>query len=811
MADYSSIQKEETLKAQVFRDFFSKSKYAYEPDTGNIDFIVTDAKLQDGIFKHHYLWAEAKKGVQDVPTMLTQLVLTIKKTYDKGDQLPPPFIGCFDTKKIAFVPFHDILPIFHESDFNWNITPSNHETEDFQKAKKKIAKLILKNLAIYHFNDDKNEIITFINNSLVPGVLSAKNQITKNNFVHIYNKWVKEVKPFINIPKDEWREKKKAGILDCDFYRADMMSSEGNTITEKLKIILEKDNYKLKESIKGRLFFTTFEFNDGGVAYRQFWNKYERPPAQEYQQYIIDRRDLLVPQNIREIRGSFFTPAIWVEKSQEYLEAVFGKNWQDEYVVWDCAAGTGNLLAGLVNKYNLWASTIDQPDVDTMHALIDDGFNLLHDQVFQFDFLNDSFDKLPKVLKGIIDDPEKRKKLIIYINPPYAEHGNRLTMTSRGENKAKVATEHKVYNTFQSYVGTATRELFVQFFLRIFRDIPNSKLASFGKLKYISAQNFLKFREYFRAEYKKGFICQANTFDNVNGKFPIGFLIWDLESKQKITHVKTDILLNNEEITKCWNNGTKIFYPIKKDNLMIDWLRNYYDNESDKIGWLRVNGPDFANNQGVFFTLGPSENDVIQHFIMNITRKNILEMCIYLSIRHCIVSTWLNDRDQFLYPNDGYKVDISLQNNCVIFALFHGQNRISVADGTNHWIPFAEKEVNAKTKFKSNFMSDFLKERTFSPEAQEVLSSGRELWSYYHSKIVNNRTASVDASFYDIREFFQGRSEKGTMKQKSNDETYNALIKSLRQKMSILAEKIQPIVYEYGFFFFFWIIFYYEL
>jgi hypothetical protein len=37
-------------------------------------------------------------------------------------------------------------------------------------------------------------------------------------------------------------------------------------------------------------------------------------------QYIIDRRDLLVPQNIQEIKGSFFTPAIWVEKSQEYIE-----------------------------------------------------------------------------------------------------------------------------------------------------------------------------------------------------------------------------------------------------------------------------------------------------------------------------------------------------------------------------------------------------------------------------------------------------------------------------------------------------------
>jgi hypothetical protein len=56
-----------------------------------------------------------------------------------------------------------------------------------------------------------------------------------------------------------------------------------------------------------------------------------------------------------------------------------------------------------------------------MKALIDEGFNLLPAHVFQFDFLNDKFDKLPAELKKIIDDPEKRGKLIIYINPPYAE------------------------------------------------------------------------------------------------------------------------------------------------------------------------------------------------------------------------------------------------------------------------------------------------------------------------------------------------------------------------------------------------------
>jgi len=112
MPEYSNIQKEETFKAAVFRGFFSNSKYAYEPNIGNIDFIVTEARSPgSNTLKRHYLWAESKKGITDILSMLTQLVLTIRKTYEKGEHLPPPYLACFDTAKIAFVPFHDILPI----------------------------------------------------------------------------------------------------------------------------------------------------------------------------------------------------------------------------------------------------------------------------------------------------------------------------------------------------------------------------------------------------------------------------------------------------------------------------------------------------------------------------------------------------------------------------------------------------------------------------------------------------------------------------------------------------------------------------
>jgi hypothetical protein len=95
-------------------------------------------------------------------------------------------------------------------------------------------------------------------------------------------------------------------------------------------------------------------------------------------------------------------------------------------------------------------------------------------------------------------------------------------------------------------------------------------------------------------------------------------------------------------------------------------------------------------------------------------------------------------------------------------------------------------------------MSEFLKGKTITPEAQEVLNSGKELWKYYHSVIKNDQDAPVDASFYDIRSYFQDI-KNGRMGSKSLDETYNTLIKDLRLKLSALAEVIKPKVYDYGF------------
>ena len=177
--------------------------------------------------------------------------------------------------------------------------------------------------------------------------------------------------------------------------------------------------------------------------------------------------------------------------------------------------------------------------------------------------------------------------------------------------------------------------------------------------------------------------------------------------------------------------------------------------------------------------------------------KNLIPTCIYFAVRLCLKHFWLYDRDQYLCPTDNWKEDKEFQTNCLVYTLFNGQNRIQSEHGINHWIPFTEQEVDAKSNFQSNFMTDYIKNNklVFSEEAQAVFDAGRELWKYYHSM----PDANPNASYYDIRLYFQGKDKKGDMNKKSTDEHYNALLSSLKEAMSVLESHIVPKIYEYGF------------
>lgn len=615
---------------------------------------------------------------------------------------------------------------------------------------------------------------------------------------------------------------KKSGIIDADFYLADLLSKDNVSIVEKLFAVLKKDYYEFneKKTELGSIIAEKTGFKDHQKAHKEFWAIYERPPREEFWDYIIKRRDLLVDQDIRERKGAFFTPRIWVDKACEYLSKTFGEDYEDEYYIWDLAGGTGNLLANFTNKKNIFCSTLDKADIDVIHERIKNGANLFEKQVFQFDFLNDEFfdecdnkgniikkSKLPLNLQEILKDENKRKKLIIFINPPYAEVG----LSSGGINKTGVQYS-SIYDKYKDILGKSSRELFAQFFIRIYCEIEGAILASFSKLKYVNSTNFIKFRESFKAKFLKGFITPAYTFDNVKGNFPIGFLIWDTSKKEEIKKIKLDVFNENGNFL-----GKKNFFSYKNSLFINQWLDSFCKNINSKkvIIFFNAKANDFQHNNRICF--GSSKKSFGNGDInLKIYISNLINIAIYFSVRHAIAATWINDRDQFLYPNKLYDKDDEFKSDCLAFMLFHGQNRISSKEGTNHFIPFSEKELNiTKEAFESDFMYKFINGKIkdenslfgdelakieFSPQAKELLKAGKELFKYYHTHS-EDKNYLVNASFYDIKEFFQGRDEKGKMNTpaKAKDEHYKFLLSQLNESLNTLAKKIEPKIYEYGF------------
>ncbi|WP_317371483.1 hypothetical protein [Helicobacter canis] len=280
--------------------------------------------------------------------------------------------------------------------------------------------------------------------------------------------------------------------------------------------------------------------------------------------------------------------------------------------------------------------------------------------------------------------------------------------------------------------------------------------------------------------------------------------------------------------------GKKRFYTTLDNRESINkWIKRYDDEENFRAGLLDTRGNDFQNQQYI--------NIKSQDFIITahstgfyLTPYNLIPMAVYFSVRHCIKATWINDRDQFLAPNTKWEKDTEFHNDCLIFMLFHGQNRITSKVGINHFIPFSEKEINAAEAFESHFMLEFIqgkikisnkkkkgqqefdfqsdeldftptKPLIFSDEAKEVLQAGKEIFKHYHEQTRDSKDYNANAALYDIKAHFQGFNDKGKGKdrmnppQKAQDEAYKERLSTLNYALKNLAKKIEVKVYEYGF------------
>lgn len=470
------------------------------------------------------VWFEAKFGSKkSLYEMFTQLLFYINKAQKDGEEIPP-FLCVVDSVKAAIMKTEVALPLLQNKDIKikWGKSASD-VTPDALDA---VSQYIGTHFVSFNIETHEEEFISTLQNAIKNGEI-IRTQITPDNLKQVFDKWVKMVGCEI------------VGASPEDYavlFFADIMSDGTTSTHDDLPAELLHKGKKPIFLMNGKTYPLGSE--DG---YRQFWAIYHRPPKEEHRTYLLERRDSLIPVDEQKFKGAFYTPLHVVDKAYDLLEKTLGANWQKDYYVWDMCCGVGNLESKHSNHRHLFMSTLDQEDVDIMRA----AKICVAAERFQYDYLNDDItddgeidynitNKIPESLRKVINDAnEGKKKLLVLINPPYAEVGcakkdsNREELAKTGVNKTRFG------KLGMKDFGKASNELFTQFVARVAKEIPMATLAMFSKMKYVNSQALQVFRNQWHARFLDGFIVHSKSFDGLKGEFPIGFCIWKTDNKRR--------------------------------------------------------------------------------------------------------------------------------------------------------------------------------------------------------------------------------------------------------------------------------------
>ncbi|MDQ2720224.1 MAG: hypothetical protein M3Z26_10775 [Bacteroidota bacterium] len=758
------------------------------------------------------IWFEAKDGYKHSSyEMFTQLLHYVQQALNRGEYVPP-FLCVIDTRKAALMKTADALPLLNDKKqpIKWGKSASGYTQEALDVVSAYIGTYIVS----FKIETHEDEFISTIKNAIKSGEI-IRVQITPDNLKQVFDKWVVMIGNEIK------------GIDAEDYallFFADIMSDGTVSTHQNLPAELLHKNNAPVFMLKGKL----YELGSR-EGYRQFWAIYHRPPKQEYRNYLLERRDSLIPLDERSFKGAYYTPLAVVDKAYDKLTETLGTNWQKNYIVWDMCCGVGNLEVKHSNPRNIYMSTLDNEDVDVMKATK----TCVSATRFQYDYLNDDItddgnidysltNKIPEGLRKAIAEG---KKILVLMNPPYGEAANfeNIANDVDAENKEGVAKTKIAVTAMKSY-GKASNELFTQFLVRIAKEIPSAIVAMFSTMKYVNASNFEMFRDNWSAKFLGGFVVDNKVFDGLTGKFPIGFLIWQTNqtatNKNRIAEISVDVL--NKKVEPI---GEKLFYNVSKHSFLNVWLPRTKANKlnvlplknavspastkasistwaDDALAYMYCGGNDFQHAEQQTSIYSSVYRGGHGYYV---TPKNLWQIAIIFSVRRLIAPNWLNDRDQFLQPTQPLSEEF--KNDCLIWMLFNRTQRTASANDlewngkqwsiVNHFIPYTEEEVNAPDRFESDFMVQYLAGKELSKEAQQVLAEGKKLWQAYfeHTDIRTVRDElklnRADVGWYQIRKALQARN--------SSSDYLPVSFKPFEDAYKALTEKLQPMVYELGF------------
>jgi hypothetical protein len=596
----------------------------------------------------------------DRSVALSQVIVYIKKFELIGWQLPNVIL--IADRNEWFVLHTNEVFKYLDIDIDWSIAPSNAHTNKY------LMNLLMEDESINPFIfsiDQLDEVVDKIK-------YLAKNVIRKIPIT----------------PKN---------ITDVFFYFEKNVLGKHNLTTNELanlfvQILINPDDNYL-HTAKKRKTIVTKSFGEIPVktkdAFKSFFSHFSEdytPRQKEELTAVVDR---LIQDITRRKQGEFFTPTKWANKAHEYISSVFGEDWKEKYVVWDPAWGTGNLTRDYKFK-ELYVSTLNYSDIQTAEQM---GYNP-EAVKFQFDFLNDDYDFLPKGLRNVI---ESGRDIIILMNPPYATSSE----MKHGKSKKGVSlTEiNKEMNLIK--LDRSASQLYSQFFYRLSK-IENINICMFTKPTFMTGQVYKEFRNKILSKFQflKGFVMNAKDFEGVKS-WPLTFSIWksikqDFEQipfNFKILELKDDDCGEKEII----ENGNKIFYNTDNNKPLNRWLKDSIKGlktfDAPQIssaltikqkGYGRVvngfigyalasqNIPQSNGTMNALFTSAFSAKNGI-----SITKNNYDKVITHFSARKLILPNWLNEKDEYLAPNEEHEQYQQFTNDSIIYSLFNNASEQS--------------------------------------------------------------------------------------------------------------------------------------
>jgi hypothetical protein len=614
--------------------------------------------------------------------ILIQCLYYIKK-YEKSGQKLPSTIFVGDTDECFAIHTNSIVKYLGHN-VDWLIAPS-----DAHRRNPEMIKAMVDDVDIlpFVFDVDENFKIQDVIDKLwdFTDNVVRKIRITKDNIVNIYDYYDENV-----LKENTLTTNEKANL----FIQLVINPNE-NFIHPKKSVVVTKSYGELNIN---RNQFTSFFSHFEGDVYS--------PKEKENLTALVDR---LVEEETRRKKGEFFTPTAFVDLAHDYISNTFGSDWKEKFVVWDNSCGTMNLTRDY--KFNeLYCSTLEQSDIDTANQM---GYNPEATK-FQYDFLNGDFDVLPEGLKTAIDSG---KEILFLINPPYATANN--MGTEEGDSKEGVANTKIGVDMKEEKWGASTRNIYAQFFYRItkFQEInKNIKIGVFCKPNYLTASDYKIFRQKFLNEFgfENGFLFQASHFSDVSTQWGINFAIFSSTPNQNKVEFNHDLVDTTEDF-KIDKINTKILYNMDNQREATEWVResNKGKNMIDTIQVKSALKPGFSNTNRItesgFCYLLVKSNNVVSNgnnvgFFSTATSNrggvsiddtNFIKSCSLFTARKSIKGNWINDKDEYIAPNENHEQYEQFTYDSIVYSLFNNSSQQSSLRNVN----YKEQQWDIKNEF----------------------------------------------------------------------------------------------------------------